>query len=108
MSFWKHLRAVLLLPAMATIVIPGVLLFGFGPDSLGLRESHPVIFICFSVIGGIGILSGLVLVVATIRLLGRIDRGTLAPWNPTQQLVVAGIYRRVRNPMISGVVLILL
>jgi hypothetical protein len=30
-------------------------------------------------------------------------RGTLAPWSPTSELVVAGPYRVVRNPMITGV-----
>jgi protein-S-isoprenylcysteine O-methyltransferase Ste14 len=34
--------------------------------------------------------------------------GTLAPWNPPQRLVVRGIYRHVRNPMISGVLFIVL
>lgn len=34
--------------------------------------------------------------------------GTLAPWNPTQRLVVQGVYCHVRNPMISGVLAILL
>ena len=34
-------------------------------------------------------------------------RGTLAPWDPPPRLVVRGPYRYVRNPMISGVVLVL-
>ena len=34
--------------------------------------------------------------------------GTLAPWDPTRKLVVRGPYRYVRNPMITGVVLVLL
>lgn len=51
---------------------------------------------------------GLVLVVATIRLFVTVGKGTLAPWIPTQRLVVQGIYRHVRNPMISGVFFVLL
>jgi len=51
---------------------------------------------------------GLLLVVQTVALLGRVGRGTLAPWDPTARLVVRGPYRRVRNPMISGVLAILL
>jgi protein-S-isoprenylcysteine O-methyltransferase Ste14 len=46
--------------------------------------------------------------VATIRLFVTVGKGTLAPWNPTQRLVVQGIYRHVRNPMISGVFFVLL
>jgi protein-S-isoprenylcysteine O-methyltransferase Ste14 len=34
-------------------------------------------------------------------------KGTLAPWNPTQRLVVQGVYRHVRNPMIAGVFFVL-
>ncbi|HEX6925123.1 MAG TPA: isoprenylcysteine carboxylmethyltransferase family protein, partial [Longimicrobiaceae bacterium] len=34
-------------------------------------------------------------------------RGTLAPWDPPRRLVITGVYRHVRNPMISGVILIL-
>jgi protein-S-isoprenylcysteine O-methyltransferase Ste14 len=45
---------------------------------------------------------------ATIRLFLTIGKGTLAPWKPTQRVVVEGVYRHVRNPMISGVCFILL
>jgi protein-S-isoprenylcysteine O-methyltransferase Ste14 len=34
-------------------------------------------------------------------------RGTLAPWDPPKKLVVRGLYRYVRNPMILGVILVL-
>ena len=37
----------------------------------------------------------------------RVGRGTLAPWDPTRRLVAEGPYRHVRNPMISGVLLML-
>jgi len=49
-----------------------------------------------------------VLLVATIRQFVTVGKGTLAPWNPTQRLVVRGVYRHVRNPMIAGVFLVLL
>src|SRR5262249_55619353 len=60
------------------------------------------------VVGCVFICLGLVLMVATIRLFVMVGKGTLAPWNPTQRLVVEGVYRCVRNPMISGVMSILL
>jgi protein-S-isoprenylcysteine O-methyltransferase Ste14 len=54
------------------------------------------------------ILGGLVLIVWTIALFAEVGRGTLAPWDPTRRLVVRGPYRSVRNPMISGVLCVLL
>ena len=34
--------------------------------------------------------------------------GTPAPWDPPRKLVVAGPYRHVRNPMLTGVLLVLI
>jgi protein-S-isoprenylcysteine O-methyltransferase Ste14 len=45
---------------------------------------------------------------ATVRLFAREGEGTLAPWDPTRKLVAHGPYRHVRNPMITGVLLVLL
>ena len=45
--------------------------------------------------------------VQTIALFAAQGQGKLAPWDPPKRLVVRGIYRHVRNPMISGVILIL-
>src|SRR5438034_1191665 len=50
---------------------------------------------------------GLLLFLSSLRRLAAEGRGTLAPWDPPRQLVVRGPYRFVRNPMISGVVFIL-
>src|SRR4051812_42023211 len=46
---------------------------------------------------------GAALIVSTVRLFLTQGRGTLAPWDPPKNLVVAGPYRYVRNPMHSGV-----
>ena len=46
---------------------------------------------------------GLALFTWCVALFARVGRGTLAPWDPTKQLVVVGPYRHVRNPMITGV-----
>jgi protein-S-isoprenylcysteine O-methyltransferase Ste14 len=45
---------------------------------------------------------------AAIRLFATVGKGTLAPWEPPQRPVVRGLYRHVRNPMISGVLFVLL
>ena len=105
---WKHIRAIILLPGIVTLVIPGTILWLSGTDSFGLWQSVPASRVVLPVIGGICICLGLLLMVATIRLFVTVGKGTLAPWEPTQRLVVQGVYRHVRNPMISGVILVLL
>jgi protein-S-isoprenylcysteine O-methyltransferase Ste14 len=108
MEAWKHLRAILLLPGMVLLVIPGVVLWRGGFDTLGLWRSVPSSRVILSVIGIICVGLGLLLMVATIRLFITVGKGTLAPWEPPQRLVVRGVYRYVRNPMIMGVHLVLL
>ena len=105
---WKHLRAIILLPGIVTLVIPGTILWRTGTDSFGVWQSRPAARVILPVIGALCISLGLLLMVATIRLFVTIGKGTIAPWEPTQRLVVQGVYRRARNPMISGVILALL
>jgi len=99
MDALKHIRAILLLPFTATVLIPGAILL--------VTRIHSIATVPL-VIGAAFLLVGLALLVATIRLFAIIGEGTLAPWNPTQKIVVRGVYRHVRNPMISGVFVILL
>jgi protein-S-isoprenylcysteine O-methyltransferase Ste14 len=61
-----------------------------------------------SVVIGVPLLViGLTLFTASLRRFAKDGEGTLAPWDPPRKFVVTGPYRFVRNPMISGVVLIL-
>jgi protein-S-isoprenylcysteine O-methyltransferase Ste14 len=108
MESWKHLRAILLLPFVVAVVVPGVILWLTGPDTLGLWQSAPATRVVLPVLGGALVCLGLVLMVATIRLFVTVGKGTLAPWNPPQRFVVQGVYRHVRNPMIAGVFFVLL
>lgn len=52
-------------------------------------------------------LLGFTLAVWTVALFSRHGSGTPSPWNPPMSFVVQGPYRHVRNPMILGVVLML-
>ena len=102
----NHVLAILALPFMATLVIPTLLLFAERGFSLrlGLLPTMPVLRVMLALIA---VASGLWLFYATVRLFATVGQGTLAPWDATRRLVVEGVYRHVRNPMITGVALIL-
>ena len=97
MSLWRHAAAVLLLPVVVTLAVPALIVWRTDA-SIGWR----------GLIGLPLIAVGLLLIVRTISLFVSVGRGTLAPWDPTTRLVVRGPYRYVRNPMISGVLFVLL
>ena len=103
---WQQVKAVILLPFTVLIVIPAVILYFPGVGGMALRRPAP--WNVLMLIGAAVLVSiGLTLFVATMMLFGKTGKGTLAPWNPPQRLVMAGPYRHVRNPMISGVLFIL-
>lgn len=107
MSVWKHVRAIILLPGSVTIIIPVIILSSKNNSGIGcfLPASYNLLpFLSGALLVG----SGILLMIRTIKLFATFGRGTLAPWDPTQRLVVHGIYRHVRNPMISGVFCVLL
>jgi len=99
------MKSVLILPVNVVIVIPCLILY-FTDDA---RVGRPGGCVAISSITGVLLLlPGLILIVSTIRLFVRIGKGTLAPWDPTSKLVIEGAYAHVRNPMIGGVLLVLL
>jgi protein-S-isoprenylcysteine O-methyltransferase Ste14 len=107
MKLLSHLQAIMLLPLMVTVVIPWLLLSGGAGINVGWSLAPPLHLL--PVLAGCLLLGlGLILVVSTVSLFFNYGEGTLAPWTPTQKLVVRGIYRHVRNPMISGVIAVLL
>ena len=97
MSLWRHAAAVLLLPVVVTLAVPALIVWRTDA-SIGWR----------GLIGLPLIAVGLLLIVRTISLFVSVGRGTIAPWDATTRLVVRGPYRYVRNPMISGVLFVLL
>ena len=102
----RQLSAILLLPFVVTIVVPILLVRG-KPIDLWWGLGFPLGLFPF-LLSLAFIIAGVRLVVVTVRLFMTVGQGTLAPWDPTQRLVVVGVYRYVRNPMISGVFSILL
>jgi protein-S-isoprenylcysteine O-methyltransferase Ste14 len=89
-----------------TVVIPTIILCFTNTGTFATRS--PPWNIALPIVGVVLICIGLALVSWTDWAFITFGKGTLAPWNPTQRLVVRGVYRHVRNPMISGVWCILL
>lgn len=96
------LRRQLLAVAALPLVVAGAV-----PALLAWRSGATVAAWPLAALGAAMIAAGLALVGWTVTLFARVGRGTLAPWDPTARLVVAGPYRHVRNPMITGVVSVL-
>jgi protein-S-isoprenylcysteine O-methyltransferase Ste14 len=106
-STLKHLRAIILLPGVVTIVFPGIVIAFTRSIQIGWSLIEPLNWILVG-LGVVSIVLGLSLVIKTVSLFAKIGQGTLAPWDPPRKFVVQGVYRYVRNPMISGVFCILL
>ena len=88
-----------------TIVVPAWILRAFAAaDS---RWAPTVVSWFPRTLGILLIAAGLALVIWCIALFARVGKGTLAPWDPTSNLVAVGPYRYTRNPMITGVATIL-
>jgi protein-S-isoprenylcysteine O-methyltransferase Ste14 len=102
-GWWRHARAVALLPFMNTVVIPSLILLGSPPavphGSLAEWSARGL---------GLALLcGGAALSAHSVGLFVRMGRGTLAPWDPTRALVSAGAYDSVRNPMKAGLFIVL-
>jgi len=105
-STWRHVRAILLLPLVVTLVVPALIVWWTEEVNVGWALSSGLAWL--PVVLGLALVAlGLTLVVWTVRLFVTVGQGTLAPWDPTSKLVVRGPYRHVRNPMISGVACVL-
>jgi len=101
----RWLFAIIVLPGTALVLVPWALLSI--SRTLGNTTTHAdpgeiqfLIGVAFAVIG-------LYLALWTMSLFFRFGKGTPAPWDPPSQLVIRGPYRHVRNPMILGVLLML-
>ena len=101
----RHLVAIAVLPFTVAVLIP-VWLARRDGTALGLGSSVPQMAV--QVTGVLLLAAGLLLFASSLRRFVTEGEGTLAPWDPPLRLVVRGPYRHVRNPMISGVVLVLL
>ena len=95
------LRAILILPFNVLITLPIIILCFCGGSLIAPKFSVAVVLMLLFFV------SGLALMIKTISLFVHVGKGSLAPWNPTQKLVIIGPYAYVRNPMLLGVFLVL-
>ena len=102
---WRLVKTIIVLPGTVTVFVPAVIL-GVTTNSTFSSELAGPGQIGFWV-ALLAAIIGLGLGVWTVTLLMKFGQGTPAPWDPPQKLVVRGPYRYVRNPMITGVVLML-
>lgn len=98
---FEWLKTILILPFNVIVVIPLIILFFTGYH---YKPSAGAFFIT----GMVLLLAGFLLSAWTMVLFNNIGKGTAAPWNPPKNLVIEGPYSYLRNPMITGVLLILI
>ena len=88
------------------VFAPGLIFWFSRGTSFGAESASPSQIQFW--IGLLSLIFGIILAIWTARLQLTIGEGTPAPWDPPKKLVIRGPYRYVRNPMITGVFLILL
>lgn len=93
--FFRALLAFTALPGIFAGIIPA-LISHYDPHHLSGTN-----------VGWLMLVSGLCLLLVCVRDFLLAGRGTLAPWDPPQQLVIVGLYRFVRNPMYIAVIIII-
>jgi protein-S-isoprenylcysteine O-methyltransferase Ste14 len=106
--WWRHLISFLAFPVTVTIVIPALIVIPAGPR---LPDLGVALTVGLVTVGGLLIAGGVAMLIWTVVLFDREGKGTLGlghVMGEPVRLVVRGPYRHVRNPMISGVLAILL
>jgi protein-S-isoprenylcysteine O-methyltransferase Ste14 len=102
---WSLVRGIILLPGMALGVIPVIITWLTRNTRFAASAASPQKTVFWLAIFVAGI--AFVLIIRTVSLFLEIGKGTPAPWNPPKKMVVLGPYRYMRNPMITGALLVL-
>ena len=106
--WWRHLTSILIAPVVMTLLIPALILDW---PHVHLPDYGSPLIAGLAAVGALLIAGGLCMLVWTVLLFNRIGKGTRGVGKVMGEpvhLVVRGPYRHVRNPMISGVLAILL
>ena len=99
-------KAIIVLPGPVLVFVPAIILMVTDRfnSSDQLATPHRILFW----LALLPTAAGFGLSVWTVKLFMKFGDGTPAPWDPPRKLVIRGPYRHVRNPMITGVLLMLL
>ncbi|MDR2396593.1 MAG: isoprenylcysteine carboxylmethyltransferase family protein [Puniceicoccales bacterium] len=98
---WRWTKTVILLPFNVLVIVPAIVLYFSDYD----WEMQSILAM---MMGMLLLIVGLFLAGWTMRLFVKVGKGTAAPWDPPQKLVIAGPYCHVRNPMITSVLIMLI
>jgi protein-S-isoprenylcysteine O-methyltransferase Ste14 len=104
-SVARHVRAILLLPFVNTVVVPAALLVANGARVP--RVAATTTGIALLAAGVLLLAAGVALASEAIRAFALRGNGTLAPWDPARTLLASGVYARTRNPLKLGLFAIL-
>ncbi|CAB5115467.1 hypothetical protein D3OALGA1CA_2238 [Olavius algarvensis associated proteobacterium Delta 3] len=99
-------KAIVLLPVPVLIIVPAIILI-LSRGTIVSPDVQVPTQVTFWVAVDF-LTAGIFLAAWSARVIVAVGEGTPAPWEPTRKLVIAGPYRYVRNPIITGVLLILI
>jgi len=103
----RLIKVFFIAPFNIMILIPALILWA--AETPQLPESLRMSFGFFrGLAGGLLIAGGSYAAFLCVSLLVEYGNGTPAPWDPPQRLVVRGLYRHVRNPLVESVFCVLL
>lgn len=97
----RHLASFLALPFTVAAVLPWYLLRN---ATIDWSSRSPAWMTGTTIV----LITGFTLFASSLYEFVTRGHGTLAPWDPPRELVVRGPYRFVRNPMITGVIIVLI
>jgi len=98
-NLFRHLSS-FIAPIVAVLVFPYLII------ALEQMAVRPAITSSISqaIVGSVIAIAGLIVSIMAVRLFILIGNGTIMPWDPTRKLIIVGLYRHVRNPMILGLI----
>ncbi|MHA2229791.1 MAG: methyltransferase family protein [Candidatus Thorarchaeota archaeon] len=102
MAVFRYVKGFVLEPFLGIFVVPVVILLVFSDIQLAWTFDFPLNMIMLASAMGL-LAAGILLMLITTYLFAKIGHGSAAPWDPPSDLVIHGVYRYVRNPMVVGV-----